>query len=173
LYPCLIIFSVYAEDTTSNKNSKNSGFNMDILQSELQNSAVTESSSVDNNDVERGNILPVLMRIFAYLSIVIIVILVIAWVFKKIGLPGTVRNNKAGSMDLLEILPLSQNRNISMIRIADAVYILGQCQQSMLLIEKIEGQKALELISASKDGNSIVQFKDALNTFMGKFKKNS
>lgn len=146
---------------------------MEVLQSELQNSAVTESSTVDNNNVEHGTVLPVLIRIFSYLLIVIVLILVIAWVFRKIGLPGTVRNNKAGSMDLLEILPLSQNRNISMIRIADAVYIIGQCQQSMLLIEKIEGQKAIELISASKDGNSIVQFKDALNTFMGKFKKNS
>jgi flagellar biogenesis protein FliO len=146
---------------------------MEVLQSELQSSAAKESSSVDNSEEVRGSVLSVVIRIFVYLLIVIVLILVIARVFKKVGLPGTVRNNRAGSMDLLEILPLSQNRNISMIRIVDAVYVIGQSQQSMLLIEKIEGQKALELISASKDGNSIIQFKDALNTFMGKFKKNS
>jgi flagellar biogenesis protein FliO len=76
-------------------------------------------------------------------------------------------------MDLLEVLPLAQNRNISMVRIQDSVYILGVQQSSMILIEKIEGQKAIELISSSKGGSSVMQFKDALNTFVGKFKKTS
>ncbi len=173
IYLCLIILSVHAADTTFALKNKNSGFDMEVLQSELNTDVVNENSTVENKQDEHGNIVSILMRIFFYLTIVVILIVVIAWVFKKIGLPGTVRNNRAGSMDLLEILPLSQNRNISMVRIADAVYVIGQSPQSMLLIEKIEGQKAIELISASKDGNAIIQFKDALNSFMGKFKKNS
>jgi flagellar biogenesis protein FliO len=60
-----------------------------------------------------------------------------------------------------------------MVRIQDSVYILGVQQSSMILIEKIEGQKAIELISSSKGGSSVMQFKDALNTFVGKFKKTS
>lgn len=74
-------------------------------------------------------------------------------------------------MDVLEILPFGQNRTITMVRVMDAVYLLGQTPQSIVLLEKIEGQKAIDLIASSKGGSSIVQFKDAFNSFLSKMKK--
>jgi hypothetical protein len=40
-----------------------------------------------------------------------------------------------------------------------------------VLLEKIEGQRAIDLIASSKGGSSITQFRDAFNNFIGKIKK--
>jgi hypothetical protein len=54
----------------------------------------------------------------------------------------------------------------------DTVYLLGQTPTSIVLLEKIEGQKAIDLIASSKGGGgSVMQFKDVFNNFMGKNKK--
>ena len=74
-------------------------------------------------------------------------------------------------MDVLEALPLGQNRNIVLVRVVDKVYLIGQTQTSITVLETIEGQKALELISSTKGVVSMAQFKDVFNNFMGKFKK--
>jgi flagellar biogenesis protein FliO len=149
------------------------GFDINVLQNELQKSSITEDDTgvIQEKEKEKGNIVAVLIRILAYLLLVIILIIGISWIIKRIGIPGTMKNKGPGTMDLLEILPLSQNRTITMVRVQDVVYILGQNQGSMILIDKIEGQKAIELISSSKDGTSVVQFKDAINLFVEKFKK--
>ncbi|MBN1603438.1 MAG: flagellar biosynthetic protein FliO [Chitinispirillaceae bacterium] len=149
------------------------GFDMTILHNELQNSSIVEEDSGVVRENEKENPIAILIRILLYLLLVIVLISGISWLFKRIGLPGTIKNNGPGSMDLLEVLPISQNRTITIVRILDAVYILGQSQGAMVLIDKVEGQKALELISTSKGGTAVTQFKDAINSFMDKFKKNS
>ncbi len=113
----------------------------------------------------------VILRIILYLAVVIAVIFAAAWIVKKSGLTGSSRIGGGGAMDVLEVLPFGQNRTITMIRVMDAVYLLGQTPQSIVLLEKIEGQKAIDLIASSKGGSSIVQFKEAFNSFMGKMKK--
>jgi flagellar biogenesis protein FliO len=74
-------------------------------------------------------------------------------------------------MDILETLPLGQNRSLVMVRVMDSILLLSQTPQTIVLLEKIEGAKAIELISLTKGGTSIVQFKDFFNTFIGKMKK--
>jgi flagellar biogenesis protein FliO len=94
----------------------------------------------------------------------------VAWIVKKVGIAGASRLG-TGSMDVLEVLPFGQNRAAVLIRVLDAVYLLGQTPGSIVLLEKIEGQKAIDLIASTKGGTSIVQFKDAFNNFIGKIKK--
>jgi flagellar biogenesis protein FliO len=53
----------------------------------------------------------------------------------------------------------------------DSVLILGQTPQSITLLEKIEGQKAIEAIASVKGQGTIVPFKDMVNSFLGKMKK--
>lgn len=113
----------------------------------------------------------VIFRVVFYLAVVIAVIFTVAWIVKKSGLTGSSRIGGGGAMDVLETLPFGQNRTITMIRVMDAVYLLGQTPQSIVLLEKIEGQKAIDLIASSKGGSSIVQFKDAFNSFLSKMKK--
>lgn len=120
---------------------------------------------------ETENYTVVIFRVIVYLAIVIAVIFGVAWIVRKSGLTGTSKIGGGGSMDILEILPLGQNRNVSLVRVMDSVYLLGQTPNSIVLLEKIEGQKAIDLISSSKDGSSIVQFKDALSSFLSKMKK--
>jgi flagellar biogenesis protein FliO len=170
---CILISSIFAFNESSVDSQKNNGFNMQVLQNELQNSMTVESDTGNVIEKESGNIAVVITKIIVYLLVVIVLILLVSWMIKKIGFTGKIKNSGTGSMDLLEVLPLAQNRNISMVRIQDSVYILGVQQSSMILIEKIEGQKAIELISSSKGSSSVMQFKDALNTFVGKFKKTS
>lgn len=113
----------------------------------------------------------VIFRVMLYLGIVIGVIFTVAWIVKKSGLTGSSKIGGGGAMDVLEILPFGQNRNVVLVRVMDMVYLIGQTPGSMVLIEKIEGQKAIDMIASSKGGSSIMQFKDAFNSFMGKMKK--
>ena len=113
----------------------------------------------------------IIFRMVGYLAIVMLVIFAVAWVIRKIGFVGTSKVGGGGSMDIIEVLPFGQNRNAVLIRVADTVYLLGQTPESMVLLEKIEGQKAIDLIASNKSGTSVMNFKEAFNSFIGKMKK--
>ena len=113
----------------------------------------------------------VMLRVIGYLAIVMMVIFAVAWGIRKIGFVGTSKVGGGGSMDIIEVLPFGQNRNAVLIRVADTVYLLGQTPESMVLLEKIEGQKAIDLIASTKSGTSVMNFKEAFNSFIGKMKK--
>jgi flagellar biosynthetic protein FliO len=110
------------------------------------------------------------LRIGLYLFITIAAIFLVIWGIKRIGLAGRSKIG-GGSMDVLEALPLGQNKTMVLVRVVDKVYLIGQTQNSLDVFETIEGQKALELISSTKGVVSMAQFKDVFNNFMGKFKK--
>ena len=93
-------------------------------------------------------------RICFYLALIAAAIVFLAWLIKR-----------------LEALPIGPNRAILMVRVKDAVFVLGQTQNQITLLDKAEGERAMELISSSKGGFSVTQFKDALDGFMGKIKK--
>ncbi|MDG5815857.1 flagellar biosynthetic protein FliO [Chitinispirillales bacterium ANBcel5] len=114
----------------------------------------------------------VVIRIIGYLVLISALIFIVAWFIRKAGLAGASRVG-GGCMDILEVLSFGQNRNTILVRVMDTVYLLGQTPGSIVLLEKIEGQKAIDLIASSKGGTSIVQFKDAFNNFLGKIKKSS
>jgi flagellar biosynthetic protein FliO len=113
----------------------------------------------------------VILRMVGYLAIVMMVIFAVAWIIRKIGFVGTSKVGGGGSMDIIEVLSFGQNRNAVLIRVADTVYLLGQTPESMVLLEKIEGQKAIDLIASNKSGTSVMNFKEAFNSFIGKMKK--
>jgi flagellar biosynthetic protein FliO len=121
---------------------------------------------------EAENYTWVIARITLYLAIVIAIILAVAWIVRKMGIGNSSRIGGGGSMDILESLQFGQNRNAILVRVMDTVYLLGQTPTSIVLLEKIEGQKAIDLIASSKGGGgSVMQFKDVFNNFMGKTKK--
>jgi flagellar biogenesis protein FliO len=91
-------------------------------------------------------------------------------VIKRLGLAGGSKIG-GGSMDVLEALPVGQNRTIMLVRVRDIVYVLAQTQHQITLLDKVEGDRALEVISSSKGTVSISQFKDVFNDFMGRIKK--
>ncbi len=112
----------------------------------------------------------IILRIVAYLALVLAILFGGVWVFKRLsGKSGT--RAGSGSMDVVEMLPIGQGRSIVLVRILDAVMVLAQTSQTVTLIEKIEGEKALELIAATREGASIVQFKELFNNFIGRMKK--
>jgi flagellar biosynthetic protein FliO len=120
---------------------------------------------------ENINYTSVVFRIVFYLALIVLLILGLAWFMRKAGIAGTSKIGGGGAMDVLEVLPFGQNRNAILIRVMDSVYLLGQTPNSIVLLEKIEGQRAIDLIASSKGGSSITQFRDAFNNFIGKIKK--
>jgi flagellar biosynthetic protein FliO len=116
------------------------------------------------------NWLFVCMRIGFYLAITILAIFLLIFGIKKAGF-ATRSKIGGGSMDVLEALPLGQHKSVALVRIVDKVYVIGQTQTGMNVLDTIEGQKALELISTTKGVVSMMQFKEVFNSFMGKFKK--
>jgi flagellar biosynthetic protein FliO len=126
----------------------------------------SEVSPVKKSDSVGG----IAMRICLYLSLIIGAIIAVVWGIKRLGLAGRSKIG-GGSMDIMEALPIGQNRAIMLIRVMDKVYVLAQTQNSITLLDKIEGAAAVELISSSKGAISISQFKDVFNGFMEKIKK--
>jgi flagellar biosynthetic protein FliO len=115
----------------------------------------------------------VVLKITVALGIVILLLFGITWAAKRFGLAGGSKIGGGGSMDLLEVLPLGQNRTIMLIRVMDKVYLIGQTADSIVNLEVFEGEKALEIVSASKGGSTMMQFKDVFNNFMGRTKKSA
>lgn len=169
--PVLILLSIgYAQ----NSQTETGNFDFKKLQEAISNQSDTQLTG--NNPVPRSekkesdSYIWVVFRITLYLAIVIGVIFLVAWIVRKAGI-GNSRIGGAGNMDILEVLQTGQNRNAVLIRVMDSVYLIGQTQTSMVLLEKIEGQKAINLIASSKGGGSVMQFKEVFNNFMGKMKK--
>jgi flagellar biosynthetic protein FliO len=123
------------------------------------------------NEVKKENFGWVTARIGFYLLLVIVAIFAVSWTFKRLGLAGRSKIG-GGSMDTLEVLPLGPNRAVMLVRVMDRVYLLSQTQSRIDVLDKVEGEKAVELIASSKGVVSISQFKDVFNSFMGKMKKN-
>lgn len=142
--------------------------------SKVREAALTSDTTAGASEVavpvEREHVFNVVLRLMLYLGVVIGLIAVCAWFFRRKGLQAL--RGGGGAMDIIETLPVGQNRMLLMVRVMDEIYFMSQTSAHISLIEKIGGQKALDIIASSKGGGTIVHFKDALNSFMGKMKKN-
>lgn len=112
----------------------------------------------------------VVLRTIGYLVLIVALIVGALWGLRKLGMTGSSRIG-GGSMDLLEILPVGQNRSILLVRVMDTVLVLAQTTQQISVIERIEGDRAVELIASTKGGTSMVPFKDMFNNFVNRVKK--
>jgi flagellar biosynthetic protein FliO len=139
-------------------------------QMEAGGDSVLEESGQARQHAESLSV--IIGRIIGYLVLVIVLILGVFWVLRKTGMIGASRIG-GGSMDVLEALALGQGRHVLLVRVMDTVLVLAQTPQNITLLEKVQGEKALELIASTKGGTSVVQFKDMFNSFMGKMKKSS
>jgi flagellar biosynthetic protein FliO len=110
------------------------------------------------------------IRIGLYLALIAGAIFCVTWLIKRFGLVGRSKIG-GGSMDLLEALSIGPNKTILLVRVKDMVFILAQTPSQITLLDKVEGDRALELISSSRGGVSISQFKEVFDGFMGKIKK--
>ena len=120
---------------------------------------------------QKENYALVLLRIIGYLVVVTVIILAAAWGARRLGVAGVSKVGGGNNMDTIEAIYFGQNRGAVLIRVADTVYLLGHTPENVVLLEKIEGEKAVELIASSKGGTTVMSFKDAFNNFMGKMKR--
>jgi flagellar biosynthetic protein FliO len=120
---------------------------------------------------ETPNYTFVVLRIIGSLAIIIVLIMLVSWLIRKAGLGGASRIGGGGIMNVVEALPLGQNRNVVLLRVRDAVYLCGQTPSNVTLLDKIEGQRAADILASGKGRSPVVQFKDAFNQFITKVKK--
>ncbi|MBN1127346.1 MAG: flagellar biosynthetic protein FliO [Chitinispirillaceae bacterium] len=115
----------------------------------------------------------VLLRIIGSLVLIVALIYLVIFLLRKAGLTGGSARvgGGSGSMDVLEVLPLGQNRNAVLFRVMDTVYLCSQTQTAISLLDKIEGQRAIELLTSSKGSSTVVHFKEAFNQFISRMKK--
>jgi flagellar biosynthetic protein FliO len=118
------------------------------------------------------NLLFVGLRIGFVLLLVVGLVVGVGWFVRKFGLAGSGASS-GGNMEVLEMVPLGQNQSLVLVRVADTVYLLGRTPQQVSSIAQYGGEQALELISNSRGGVSMMQFKDVFNSFMGKVRKSS
>jgi flagellar biosynthetic protein FliO len=176
---CLILFFLLfipAQSSFSQPNPDIGSFDIEKVRKAAGNESAVLSP--DSPNANRGSVPAratenwglVILRITIYLAITIGAIFLVIWGIKRIGLAGRSKIG-GGSMDVLEALPLGPNRSIILVRVVDKVYLIGQTQNGMNVLETIEGQKALELISSTKGVVSMGQFKEVFGSFMGRFRK--
>lgn len=113
----------------------------------------------------------VVVKIIVYSVLFLAVIIGAMWLLKKSGLTNSSKIGGGGAMDVLEVLSTGQNRHIVLVRVQDAVYIVGQTPTNITMLDKIEGTRAVELIATTKGGVSITKFKDVLTSFVNRNKK--
>jgi flagellar biosynthetic protein FliO len=117
----------------------------------------------------QANITMVILRIIGSLVLIVALIFGLVWSMRRMGVAGSSRAG-GGAMDILETLPCGPNRLIMLVRVMDSVLVLAQTQQQITLLDKVVGEKAVELIASTKGGTSIVRFKDVLSSFVDKMK---
>jgi flagellar biogenesis protein FliO len=120
---------------------------------------------------ETTNIVFATLRIIGSLALIIALIFGVSWLVRKSGLAGTSRIGGGGAMDMMEVLPLGQHRNVVMFRVLDTVYLCSQTPSAISLLDKIEGPRAVDLLTSSKGPSTVVKFKDAFNQFVSRIKK--
>jgi len=120
---------------------------------------------------QTGSLTWTILKVTLYLVIVVIAIVGVAWLFKKGGIAGSSKVGGGGAMEIVEALGTGRERAVLLVRVVDTIYVLGQTANSISVIDKFEGQKALEVISQTRGGVSIAKFKDVFSQFMEKFKK--
>jgi flagellar biosynthetic protein FliO len=164
-------------DSNVNANDNIGTFDIDKVYEDAANagndSALAQGSLSGSGYPQRRqeNYALVLLRIIGYLVVVTAVILAAAWGIRKIGVAGVSKVGGGSNMDTIEAIYFGQNRGAVLVRVGDVVYLLGHTPDNIVLLEKIEGEKAVELIASSKGGSTVMSFKDAFNNFMGKMKK--
>lgn len=174
----VFIFTIFIllQDCRAQKNPDLGTFDIEKVRKEaIGNSSDNSNDSLKGSfasqkNVREENLGFLILRLTLYFAITIAAIFLVVWLIKKIGIAGKSKIG-GGSMDILEALSLGPNKSIILVRVVDKVYLLGQTQNSINVLEIYEGQKALELISSTKGIVSMSKFKDVLNTFMERFKK--
>jgi flagellar biosynthetic protein FliO len=157
-------------------------FDTDSFMGKLRHELSGYDSSAANHDTaavharglirkQTGSLTWTVLKVTLYLFIVVVAIIGVAWLFKKGGIAGSSKVGGGGAMEIVEALGTGRERTVLLVRVVDTIYLLGQTANSISVIDKFEGQKALEVISQTRGGVSIAKFKDVFNQFMEKFKK--
>lgn len=120
---------------------------------------------------ETTNIVFTTLRIIGSLALIIALIFGVSWLIRKSGISGSSRIGGGGSMDMVEVLPLGQHRNVVLFRVMDTVYLCSQTPSAITLLDKIEGQRATDILTSGKGSSNVVKFKDAFNQFVSRIKK--
>jgi flagellar protein FliO/FliZ len=115
----------------------------------------------------------VVFRIMLSLAVIIALLVGATWLIKKYGLGRTSSIGTRGVMDVLEVLPLGQNRNVVLFKVQDKVYLCGQTAANLSLIDKIDGPEAASILSSARARPITGQFKEAFTQFVTKMKKSS
>jgi flagellar biosynthetic protein FliO len=174
MYVFIIAAVCVAGPTDSPSNTGIGNFDIEKVRravTEVNGSTKTDTAlSTVSAKQEKVNAGWLIAKICFYLALIIGAIFLLTWAIKRLGLAGRSKI-RGGSMDILETLPLGQNRNIMLVRVTDRVYLLSQTPAAISVLDTLTGESALELISSTKGGVSVAQFKDVFNSFMGKMKK--
>jgi flagellar biogenesis protein FliO len=172
----LISMAAYAQDGSGGSSGGIGTFDIDKVYDDVtgDDSSFAQGGvggSASGYPRRQENYALVLLRIIGYLVVVTLIILAAAWGVRKLGVAGVSKVGGGNNMDTIEAIYFGQNRGAVLIRVADVVYLLGHTPENVVLLEKIEGEKAVELIASSKGGSTVMSFKDAFNNFMGKMKR--
>lgn len=174
LYAGLLFMLVFvtvasAQNDTPGTSSRGS-FDFSRLQKELKGYADAGDTNAarqqDTLQQQNRSLLGVTIRLSIVLGIIIVLVFAIAWLIKRGGISGA--HSKGGSIDVLEAASLGPQRNVVLVRVLDTVYVLGQTQHTITLLEKLQDEKALEVISSAREVTSLSRFKDVFNSFVSK-----
>ncbi|ERP39325.1 flagellar biosynthetic protein FliO [Chitinivibrio alkaliphilus] len=153
-------------------------FDMDKLQqpprSVSQDSAPVDATSTVSDTPEEIP-MPILMgRILFSLSLITILIVLLVWGLKKSQLFQKRGNEQTPSFEILEQIKTgSQGQSVLLLRFEQEVFLLGQTEGSMHVLQHKSGDTAKEIIADKRGSDTVGQFQTSLNRFVDSLRSNT
>lgn len=162
-------FSVYAQNGKTEKK----GFNIEKVRSAVRRSNTTADTAKKTKLPVTPNVTAVILRMVISLIVILLLLGVVVYVFRRIVLHGKSHASKEGLIDVLETTTIMPGKSLSLVRASDRVLLLGISQEGIRSLSEFNGEKAIEIIKSTNKGNTqkpLSQFSENLNVFLDKFK---
>lgn len=107
-------------------------------------------------------------RMILALTIIIILIYLVAYVFKKLSKQGMLSTSIDPNAKILGTFSLNNKQQIYVVFLFEEILILASSPESCTLIDKISDKEKIKKILDSKGENKSLQFSDILEKIKGK-----
>jgi flagellar biogenesis protein FliO len=164
----LELFSVYAAPDSASQTGS-----FDIAKVRAAVAGTSGLTGAKKEIPKTPSIVAVVVRMVISLAIILLLLAIAVYVFRRLTFKGRSMGHKSGIMDVLETMNIMPGKTLALVRVQDRVLLLGIYQDGMETLTQFESEKAVEIIKATDRGNTpnlLAHFGENLSAFTEKLK---